>query len=64
MTTSTFKSRPLRSVGGKAVQIPFDFVPEFKPQELSVEFSLLVNDEVRFSVPAYLSYIATELCSD
>lgn len=45
MTTTTFKSRPLRSVGGRAVQIPFDFVPEFKPQELSVEFSLLVNDE-------------------
>lgn len=45
MTTTTFKSRPLRSVGGRAVQIPFDFVPEFKPQELLVEFSLLVNDE-------------------
>ncbi|TKY85747.1 hypothetical protein EX895_005287 [Sporisorium graminicola] len=45
MTTTTFKSRPLRSVGGRPVQIPFDFVPEFKPQELSVEFSLLVNDE-------------------
>ncbi|SNX84350.1 uncharacterized protein MEPE_03059 [Melanopsichium pennsylvanicum] len=45
MTTTTFKSRPLRSVGGRPVQIPFDFVPEFRPQELSVEFSLLVNDE-------------------
>lgn len=45
MTTTSFKSRPLRSVGGRPVQIPFDFVPEFKPQELSVEFSLLVNDE-------------------
>lgn len=45
MTTTAFKSRPLRSVGGRPVQIPFDFVPEFKPQELSVEFSLLVNDE-------------------
>ncbi|SJX62853.1 uncharacterized protein SRS1_13680 [Sporisorium reilianum f. sp. reilianum] len=45
MTTTTFKSRPLRSVGGRPVQIPFDFVPEFKPQELAVEFSLLVNDE-------------------
>ena len=27
------------------VQIPFDFVPEFKPQELAVEFILVVNDE-------------------
>lgn len=45
MTTSAFKSRPLRSVGGRPVQIPYNFVPEFKPQELSVEFSLLVNDE-------------------
>ena len=45
MTTTTFKSRPLRSVGGRPVQIPFNFVPEFKPQELGVEFSLLVNDE-------------------
>ncbi|EPQ30339.1 uncharacterized protein PFL1_01865 [Pseudozyma flocculosa PF-1] len=45
MTTTAFKSRPLRSVGGKPVQIPFDFVPEFKPQEMGVEFSLLVNDE-------------------
>lgn len=45
MTTTTFKSRPLRSVGGRPVQIPFDFVPEFKPQDLPVEFSLLVNDE-------------------
>lgn len=45
MTTSAFKSRPLRSVGGRPVQIPYNFVPEFKPQELSVEFSLLINDE-------------------
>ena len=45
MTTTTFKSRPLRTVGGRPVQIPFDFVPEFKPQELAVEFILVVNDE-------------------
>lgn len=45
MTTSAFKSRPLRSVGGRPVQIPYNFVPEFKPQELGVEFSLLINDE-------------------
>ncbi|ETS64795.1 hypothetical protein PaG_00760 [Moesziomyces aphidis] len=56
MTTTTFKSRPLRTVGGRPVQIPFDFVPEFKPQELSVEFSLLVNDEQtgkKHRIPAY-----------
>ncbi|KAN0064732.1 hypothetical protein ACQY0O_001787 [Thecaphora frezii] len=45
MTTATFKSRPLRTVGGKPVQIPFDFVPEFKPQHMGVEFSLIINDE-------------------
>ena len=45
MTTTSFKSRPLRTVFGKAPHLPFDFVPEFKPQELEVEFSLLVNDE-------------------
>ncbi|KAJ9479134.1 hypothetical protein PHBOTO_002621 [Pseudozyma hubeiensis] len=46
MTTTSFKSpRPLRTIFGRPPHIPFDFVPEFKPQELEVEFSLLVNDE-------------------
>ncbi|UZJ53043.1 hypothetical protein CBS101457_002363 [Exobasidium rhododendri] len=44
MTTTRFKSLPLKPTDGKPVQVPFDFFPEFKPQQLGVEFRLVVND--------------------
>ncbi|KDN45580.1 hypothetical protein K437DRAFT_256501 [Tilletiaria anomala UBC 951] len=44
MTTTKLKSVPLRMVGGKPVQVPYDFHSEFKPQNMDVEFRLLVAD--------------------
>lgn len=46
MTTTRFKSLPLKPTDGKPLQVPFDFFPEFKPQQLGVEFRLMVNDAV------------------
>ncbi|PWN51086.1 hypothetical protein IE53DRAFT_386578 [Violaceomyces palustris] len=63
MTTTTYKNRPLRSVGGKPVQVPFKFVPEFKPQEMGVEFRIIVNDEQtgkKYNIQAYRGKVQVE----
>jgi hypothetical protein len=46
MTTHRVKSLPLKPTDGKPLQVPYDFFPEFKPQQLGVEFRLIVNDAV------------------
>lgn len=46
MTNTKYKSIPLRMVGGKPIQVPYDFYSEFKPQPMDVEFRLLVTDGV------------------
>lgn len=46
MTTTKYKSLPLKPTDGKPLQVPYDFYPEFKPQQLGVEFRLIVNDAV------------------
>lgn len=48
ITKTPYKSVPLRSVGGRPVQIPYDFHAEFKPQEMGIEIRLLVNDGVSY----------------
>lgn len=45
MTETKYKSLPIKPVDGKPLQVPYDFYPEFKPQELGVEFRLIVNDQ-------------------
>lgn len=45
MTATKYKSLPLKPKDGKPLQVPFDFFPEFKPQEVGVEFRLIVNDQ-------------------
>lgn len=50
MTTTKFKSLPLKPTDGKPLQVPFDFFPEFKPQQLGVEFRMTVNDAVSGNV--------------
>ncbi|PWN35531.1 uncharacterized protein FA14DRAFT_160634 [Meira miltonrushii] len=44
MTSTKFKSLPLKPTNGQPLQVPFDFYPEFKPQEVGVEFRILVKD--------------------
>ena len=45
MSTLTLRSLPLHNVGGQPMQLPFDFYPEFKPQDMGVEFRMEVRDE-------------------
>lgn len=45
MTTTTFKTeKKFKTLSGKPLEVPFDFYPEFKPQDLGVEFRLVVRD--------------------
>lgn len=45
MTTTTFKNDlRLKTLSGKPLEVPFDFWPEFKPQDMGVEFRLLLRD--------------------
>lgn len=45
MTVTKYKSLPIKSSSaGQPLQVPFDFYPEFKPQDVGVEFRLIVND--------------------
>lgn len=56
MTTTPYKSLALRSVGGRPLEVPFDFYPEFKPQSFGVEFRLLINDgqtSKKYNIQAY-----------
>ncbi|CAO1625054.1 unnamed protein product [Sympodiomycopsis kandeliae] len=56
MTTAPYKNLSLRSVGGKPLEVPFDFYPEFKPQSFGVEFRLLIHDgqtSKKYNIPAY-----------
>ena len=62
MTTTKFKSLPLKPTDGKPLQVPFDFFPEFKPQQLGVEFRMTVNDAVSGNVDR--SFKALQLAPD
>lgn len=56
MTTTPYKALSLRSVGGRPLEVPFDFYPEFKPQTFGVEFRLIINDgqtSKKYNVQAY-----------
>lgn len=44
MTNTKYKSLPVKKTDGQPLQVPFDFFPEFKPQQIGVEFRLLVKD--------------------
>lgn len=44
MTTHPYKSLSLRSVAGKPLEVPYQFFPEFRPQNMGVEFRLIVAD--------------------
>ena len=60
MSTLTLRSLPLHNVGGQPMQLPFDFYPEFKPQDMGVEFRMEVRDEQTnkvFDMELYLSLI-------
>lgn len=45
MTATRLRSVPLRMVGGRPVQLPWDFYAEFRPSPLDVEFWLEVVDQ-------------------
>lgn len=45
MTTTKYKSLPVKTTDGKPLQVPYDFFPEFKPQQVGIEFRLIVNDQ-------------------
>lgn len=49
MTTTPVKSLAITGPLSKPLQVPYDFQPEFKPQDIGVEFRLLVNDGVSMS---------------
>ncbi|CAO1634412.1 unnamed protein product [Parajaminaea phylloscopi] len=45
MTVTTFKKEmSLKTLSGRPLEVPFDFYPEFKPQNMDVEFRLLLKD--------------------
>ncbi|PWN44344.1 hypothetical protein IE81DRAFT_321501 [Ceraceosorus guamensis] len=45
LTITPIKDLPITTGLGKPLQVPFDFSPEFKPQDLGIEFRLIVRDE-------------------
>lgn len=46
LTTTPIKDLQITTGLGKPLQVPFDFSPEFKPQDLGIEFRLIIRDEV------------------
>lgn len=46
MTTTPFKSLPLREHLQSPLQVPFDLYPEFKPADYPIELRLLITDGV------------------
>lgn len=56
MTVTPYKSLSLRTVGGRPLEVPYDFYPEFKPQTMGVDFYLKVLDGQTQKTHTILAY--------